>query len=114
MTQRQVETVMTFDRARKRLVEAMAAAYVKRHPYGHARVVTHGNASWIKPDSGLAPSWTEAQLHRMHELAIEYEVRCELPPEDAVLRWGPVADGIELWFEPKTDEQARSYPPPKP
>jgi hypothetical protein len=104
VTKRQIETVMTLDRARKRLVEAMVAAYIKRHPYGHARVVSRGNARWLKPDTSPPPSWTEQQIHKMHDLAIEYEAATELPPEEAVLRWAPSADGVELWFEKKTDE----------
>jgi hypothetical protein len=115
MTKRHVETVMTFDKARKRWVEAMVAAYVKRHPAGHAKVVTHGNATWLKPDDGPPPSWTQNQVHKMHELAIEFECATELPPEEAVLRWGPCPDGVEIWFEAKTDEHRKSsYPPPKP
>jgi hypothetical protein len=114
MTRRQTETVMTFDRVRKRMVESMVAAYVKLHPDGHARVVTQGSASWLQPDSGPPPTWTEAQLHKMHELAIEYEVATDFPADDAVLRWAPVADGIELWFERRSEEHRSSYPPPNP
>ena len=101
---RQVETVLTFDKARKRLIESMVAAYVKRNPSGHAKVVTQGNASWLKPDDGPPPSWSGGQIHKMHDLAIEFECATELPPEDAVLRWAAGEAGVELWFEKKTDE----------
>ena len=104
MTRRQVETVMTLDRARKRLIESMVAAYVKRHPDRHARVVSQGNATWLKQDDSPPPSWSKEQIHKMHDLAIEYEVATNIAPEDVVLRWGPCEDGVELWFEPKGDE----------
>ena len=43
-------------------------------------------------------------VRKIHDLAEEYEAVTTLPPESAVLRWGPHADGMELWFEEKTDE----------
>jgi hypothetical protein len=104
MGNRQVETVITFEKARKRLVEAMVASYLKHNPGGHARVVSKGNASWIKPDGGPPPSWREEQVRKIHDLAEEYEAVTPLAPENAVLRWGPHPDGMELWFEEKTAE----------
>lgn len=95
---------MTFDRARKRLIESMVAAYIKRNPTGHAKVVTQGNASWLKPDDGPPPSWSGGQIHKMHDLAIEYEAATELAPQDAVLRWEKAEGGVELWFEEKSPE----------
>jgi hypothetical protein len=104
MGNRQVETVITFEKARKRLVEAMVASYLKHHPNAHARVVSKGSSSWLKPDDGPPPSWREEQVRKIHDLAEEYEAVTTLPPESAVLRWGPHADGMELWFEEKTAE----------
>ncbi len=107
---RQIETVVTFEKARKRLVEAMVAAYLKHHPNAHARVVTKGSACWLKPDDGAPPSWREEQVRRMHDLAEEFEAATTLAPEAAVLRWGPNVEGMELWFEERTEELTDGEP----
>jgi hypothetical protein len=97
-------TGITLETTRKRLTRAMVASYLKHHPGGHARVVTQGSLTWLKPDEGPSPSWSSGQLQEMRELAEEFDYGSDFPAEDAVLRWQVQGEAIQLWFEQKTDE----------
>lgn len=104
MGKRYQATGIMLEQTKKHLTRVMVASYLKHHPGGHARVVSQGNLTWLKPDEGPAPSWTSKQVHEMRELAEEFEQASDIPAEDAVLRWQATSDAVELWFEPKTDE----------
>jgi hypothetical protein len=104
MGKRYEATGITLETTRKHLTRTLVAGYLKRHPSGHARVVTHGNATWLKPDEEPSPSWSSRQLHEMRELAEEFDQASDFPADDSVLRWQVDGDVIRLWFEAKTDE----------
>jgi hypothetical protein len=104
MGKRYEATGITLEATKKRLTRAMVASYLKHHPGGHARVVSQGNATWLKPDEEPSPSFSSQQLQEMRELAEEFDYGSDFPAEDAVLRWQVTDQTIQLWFEAKTDE----------